>query len=68
MKYYVQSLMDTILNPVIAQFLMKKKGGVRPIHTSWIGRIGRRANETHVSHLSKGRRVLWRRVFLLLNM
>jgi hypothetical protein len=60
LKSCVQFLMDTILNPAIAQFLMKKKGDMisilRVLHLS----KGRCINEMHVSHLTKGRHTLWR--------
>jgi hypothetical protein len=68
LKSCVQFPMNTILNPAIAQFPMKKKGDTRSIHVSHIGGKERRANETCISHISKGRRALSRCVSLLLNM
>jgi hypothetical protein len=46
----------------------EKKGDTRSVCTSHIGGNGRHAKEACVSHLSKGKCALWRRVFLLLNM
>jgi hypothetical protein len=46
----------------------EEKGDARSVRASCIGGKGRRANETCISYLSKGRRVLWRHVSLLLNM
>jgi hypothetical protein len=68
LKSCVQFLMDTILNLAIAQFLMKKKGDRCLVCASCIVGKGRHTNETRVSHLSKGRCTLWRRISLLLNM
>jgi hypothetical protein len=68
LKSCVQFLMDTIVNPAIAQFLMKKNGDVLSgLCVSHLSK-GRRTNEMRVSHLTKGRHVLWRRVSPLLNM
>jgi hypothetical protein len=68
LKSYIQFLMNTILNPAIAQFMMKKKGDACSVWASCIGGKMRHANKTRVLHLSKGRRALWRHVSLLLNM
>jgi hypothetical protein len=67
LKFYVQFLMDTILNPAITQISDEEKGrralGTCISHL----RKGRHANEMHISHPTKGRPALRRYVSPLLN-
>jgi hypothetical protein len=61
LKPCIQFLMDSILNLVIVQFLMKKKGDTHNVGMPPMSRKGRRVSR-------KGRRVLWGCVSLLLHM
>jgi hypothetical protein len=63
----VRFLMDTILNLVIVQFLMKKKGDARYSGASPISIKGRCALWGRVSYLNKGRHTLWECISLLPN-
>jgi hypothetical protein len=68
LKSCVQFLMDHIMNPAIAQFLMKKnRDALSVLCVSHLNK-GRRANEMRVSHLNKWRCTLWKRVSPLLHM